>query len=148
MLLCNFVQLASVTIHKRSALLHHTFRAFSAGLLLLLYVVAHIEFDAVHHLLHEEVHITHTVVDEQDPCHLAVYHHAEEKGCHHKAHVSASKKCPLCHFNVVNDTLATSRFHFETIALNVIYNNEIQHTVDTQPILHLPARAPPIARTA
>jgi hypothetical protein len=46
---------------------------------------------------HEHVCDTLDVVEEADPCHQAIHHHASTLSCDHKAHISQVEDvCPLC----------------------------------------------------
>ena len=113
--------------------------------LAVIYVASNVEFDAIHHELHDHSdHITHTVTDEQDPCHIALYHHSE-KGCGHKAHLTVEKKCPLCHVHSSNEKILTAGLTFIQTPVSNKFQPEITVSAIVTRAYHLPSRAPPAA---
>lgn len=74
------------------------FQPWLAVLLLSLYVCGTIGADLGHQFFHAH-HDTalHTVVQEKDPCHRALYHHDITHGCHHRSHVGKVEKHKHCH---------------------------------------------------
>ena len=115
------------------------------SLLLLLYFVGAIEFDA-HLLSHEEDYTAlHSPEHERDTCHQSIYHAEQNKGCAHDSHLSEFKTCHFC-------GAATHSIHllsFFEIDLQTVNDNDISdqsHVISLDQIfLHLPSRAPPVA---
>src|SRR5687768_17415400 len=79
------------------------------ALVMLGYLAANVHFESLHGLVHhDEVEISHDEADENDPCHRKLYHDDFSKGCEHKSHLLASKKCSLCDHHLTADkTLPT-----------------------------------------
>jgi hypothetical protein len=78
-------------------------------------LLAIMPFDVVHdHDCHEQT-VSHTSEDEQDPCHVSIYH--SERGdnnlCPHQEHLSTStEECSLCKVVVPvfkNDAISSSQ---------------------------------------
>jgi hypothetical protein len=66
-------------------------------ILLTAYIVGICRFEGLHDLLHSsDNHVTHSELEEKDPCHRAIYHHEVEKDSYHDSHLAASDKCELC----------------------------------------------------
>lgn len=133
-------------IRDNIRLIKKRFQSLAAGLLVLLYIAGHVEFEAIHHELHgEEAHVTHTAADEQDACHVAIYHYSSESGCHHKAHITSEKKCPLCHlFNSVDKVVSQTTLSEKPFLKqeSITWHSCIAAVAN---ILHTPSRAPPVA---
>ena len=116
-----------------------------ASAFLLLYVISNISFETIHAFQHDDVQeaISHTAVDESDPCHRYLYHHDIEKGCHHKSHVESTKHCPLCQlqgtheFDLIKDELTIPALS----PTDYISQSEFAFTREID--ILLPARAPP-----
>ena len=89
-------------------------RIFSALLLLLLYLTGNVQVESLHRVLHSFEQALHSTEQEKDPCHRAIYHDAKQKGCDHKTHVTAVKKCPLCHIVPLNDKHIAVSHRFES----------------------------------
>jgi len=131
-----------------------TYRAFTkqlqtlfAGVMMLCYLAANVEFDSLHQLAHahHDVAVSHNEVDESDPCHRKLYHHDFSGGCSHKAHFVASKKCGLCdhHLSIDKIFIVTDAPSVTAVA-NDAYAIDLDGDVRT-PIHYLPARGPPAA---
>jgi len=119
-------------------------QSLAAVLLVLIYVAANVEFEAIHETFHQhEAHVSHSIADEQDPCHISLYHQSDGNGCHHKAHLSTGKKCPLCHIYHIGDKLfVTANVTNDVIANEVV---GVEYTISLIPqVIHLlPSRGPP-----
>jgi hypothetical protein len=115
------------------------------SMLLLLYFVGAIEFDA-HLLSHEEDYITlHSPEHERDTCHQSIYHPEQNKGCEHESHVSEFKTCHLCSAATHSiHLLSFFRIDLQTITVKEVADQPQPVNVD-QIFLHLPSRAPPVA---
>lgn len=119
-------------------------QSLAAVLLLLIYVAASVEFEAIHEIIHShDAHVTHTTADEQDPCHISLYHHADENGCHHKAHFTAEKKCPLCHIHHIGDKLFVTATVSGVVTTKQVVAVEYATDLFSQVNHLLPSRAPP-----
>jgi hypothetical protein len=94
--------------NRKHNILVRRLQSLAVLLLLLVYVAANVEFEALHQELHTDHHISHTEADEQDPCHLSLYHQDVKEGCHHHAHFTVAKKCPLCHVSATTEKIATT----------------------------------------
>jgi hypothetical protein len=128
--------------HKHNTLVRRL-QSLAVLLLLLFYVAANVEFEALHHEFHADHHISHTEADEQDPCHLSLYHQATKEGCHHDAHITAAKKCPLCHVSMVTEKILTAL----PVSANLIFSEHhpsIHSPFSVQACYPLvPSRGPP-----
>ena len=94
--------------NRKHNVLIRRLQSIAVLLLLLVYIAANVEFEAFHQELHADDHITHTEADEHDPCHLSLDHQNTQEGCHHHAHFTTIKKCPLCHVSVVTEKILTA----------------------------------------
>jgi hypothetical protein len=122
--------------------------AVSGGFVLfmvLVYMAGAIQFNAIHAALHasaqEELH---SPENEQEACHKAIYHQAQEGSCHHKTHFVVNDKCSLCHLIVpVANPVAIERqqeFHeHQSRVLLISYSCVCQEFTSL-----LPSRAPPV----
>lgn len=64
--------------------------------MIVLYSVCTSLAGVLHAVVHaHEVAVTHSAVQEKDPCHRMLYH-GEAAACDHDAHLIDSDKCPLC----------------------------------------------------
>ena len=124
--------------------LHRCLKTSSILLLLFLYTAGNVQLESFHSVFHSLEKALHSAEQEKDPCHRAIYHDAAANGCDHKTHVTAVKKCPLCHVVPFNDQLLVSDNAFETVSfsenINLFY---AAIPVANRPIA-LPARAPPV----
>jgi hypothetical protein len=79
--------------------------SFGAAALLLLYVMGSAQTGYLHQLFHPaEVAATHSVKQEEDPCHRALYH-GMDRGCRHEVHLVKVHSCGLCHTLVHTELL-------------------------------------------
>lgn len=120
-------------------------KTFSVTLLLLLYVAGNVQVETFHQFFHSLEKALHSTEQEKDPCHRAVYHDSKKDGCNHKTHITAVKKCPLCHVIPLNETHIATSNSFAFIGLPIIFNDLSLsfHVADT--LIGLPARAPPVS---
>jgi hypothetical protein len=80
-------------------------RSVSAAALLLLYVMGSTQTGYLHQLFHpEEVAATHSLKQEEDPCHRALYH-GRDTGCRHEVHLIKVHSCGLSHTLAHTDLL-------------------------------------------
>ena len=122
--------------------------AMSGGfvmLMVLVYLAGAIQFNVIHAALHasaqEELH---SPEHEQEACHKAIYHQAQEGSCHHKTHLATNDKCSLCHLIVpVADPVTVARqseIHEHQSRVQLIpYSCVCQEFTAL-----LPSRAPPV----
>lgn len=118
------------------------YKTFSVILLLFLYVAGNVQMESFHQVFHSLEKSLHSYEQEKDPCHRAIYHDTDA-GCDHKTHVTAVKKCPLCHIVPFNEQHFLIRNTFETIS---VPNDFGDYPVEIQTPgidINLAARAPP-----
>lgn len=107
------------------------------------YLAANVEFESLHELAHHDEEISHSEADEKDACHRHLYHDDFSKGCAHKTHFVASKKCGLCdHHLSVDKVFHSSEWPMSTIVAHDIYSCNHDSFVNT-PAVYIPARGPP-----
>lgn len=121
------------------------FKAASILVLLFLYTAGNVQLESFHSVFHSLEKALHSAEQEKDPCHRAIYHDAKDEGCDHKTHVTAVKKCPLCHVVPFNDQLLTSDNTFESISFPDLLNSSYAVILVANTADNLPARAPPVA---
>jgi hypothetical protein len=113
-------------------------------LLLAFYVTGPSQFELLHKLIHTHDHsVSHTEMQEEDPCHRSIYHNDIEKGCGHHSHIVVTDKCELCDLISHTDQILLSKsesirpqffsFDFNFCSTEVV---SIGHSI-------LPSRAPP-----
>ena len=130
--------------HLKKCFCRHL-KVLSAGLLLLLYITGSVQVESFHEILHATEASLHTAEQEMDPCHQAIYHDIAKEGCDHETHITAVKKCPLCHVVPVNapGIAASQSFHPSQPPLDF---NDFLIPADIKEIYNnLSARAPPIS---
>ena len=120
-------------------------KTFAAGLLLLLYIGGNVQVESFHQFFHSLEKAIHSSDAENDPCHRAIYHEAKTDGCDHKTHVTAIKKCPLCHVVPINEQLVDATYVFESFAPSIVFDQESFSFLIANASTHLPARAPPVS---
>ena len=90
--------------------LHKKLFPFVAVALAGLYIFSFLLTDLVHPLIHHQEYTTHTAADEQDPCHLEIYHGVKESSANHHTHLStANDKCWLCDIVFHHDVLRAEK---------------------------------------
>jgi hypothetical protein len=88
----------------------HGLKALPYILLLTFYVAGTANFEWLHEFLHSHDHlVSHSEVQEKDPCHRAIYHHEAEKGCGHDSHIVVTEKCELCDSIFHSDQILLSK---------------------------------------
>ncbi len=120
-------------------------KPFFAAVLLFLYVLGNVQVESFHQAFHSLEKALHSTEQEKDPCHRAIYHEATKEGCDHKTHVTAVKKCPLCHVVPFNEQLLTVS---NSVKPSFLPNEFKQQPIPVEihgSILHLPSRAPPVS---
>jgi len=84
----------SFTIRKRMLAV---LRAGSVILLLVFYAAGVLQVESLHAFLHDhQQEELHTLEQENDLCHRAIYHGEKQNDCGHKTHVKKSDSCSLC----------------------------------------------------
>ena len=120
-------------------------RIFFALLLLLLYLTGNVQLESFHKVFHSFEQALHSSDEEKDPCHRAIYHDSKQEGCDHKTHVTAVKKCPLCHIAPLNEKHISVSHTFESFSSSFNFK-EFSISI---PIIEisgsLSARAPPVS---
>ena len=66
------------------------------------------ETKALHQILHSHQQVvSHNDIEENDPCHRAIYHNGVE-GCHHPSHFAVTDQCSLCNLFFHTDQFVLS----------------------------------------
>jgi len=119
-------------------------QVFSAWLLLLLYLTGNVQVETFHKVFHSFEQSLHSSDQEKDPCHRAIYHDSKQKGCDHKTHVTAVKKCPFCHIVPVKEKHIGINYVFESFSSPPDFSDFSVLTILVEIFPNLSARAPPI----
>src|SRR5688572_17696060 len=120
-------------------------RIFSALLLLLLYLAGNVQVESFHKVFHSFEQALHSPDQEKDPCHRAIYHDSKQEACDHKTHVTAIKKCPLCHIVPLNEEHIAVSHIFESFSSPSDFEKFSFSILITELSGNLSARAPPIS---
>jgi len=118
-------------------------KTFSIFFLLLLYVAGNVQVESFHQFFHSLEKALHSSEQEEDPCHRAIYHDSENEGCDHKTHLTAVKKCPLCHVVPLNVQHIAASQSFLFIALPHFFTEFLLSIHVANSFVNLPSRAPP-----
>lgn len=112
---------------------------------LLLYLISTVELDSFHGLFHssEEASL-HSVQQEANSCHNAIYHQKKNNVCHHTSHIAQLKKCPLCHVVFHSTHLSSVRFSPEPFVLAESFKVKSFVRFSSNFIVSLTSRGPPI----
>ena len=130
---------------KKIVVKNQPVRMFSALLLLLLYLTGNVQVESFHKVVHSFEQALHSSDQEKDPCHRAIYHDAKQKGCDHKSHVTAVKKCPLCHIVPLNEKHIAVSHSFESFSSSSGFT-EFSFLFPVAELSgNLSARAPPVS---
>lgn len=134
---------------QKHALKRNAKTAFQTTLgviLLFLYVLGSNQTQSIHGLFHiQENAELHSPKNEKDPCHLVIYHHLKESGCHHNTHLVSLRKCPLCDLSFHSEHIPVLRaVIIAPPAENVFIEAFIPLSPTVLPV-HRPSRAPPVA---
>jgi hypothetical protein len=114
-------------------------------LLLVLYVIGNVQVESIHQVFHSVDKALHSLEQEKDPCHRAIYHEVKNEGCDHKTHVTAIKRCPLCHVVPFNDQHASAGEDVTASGYSVSYQSVLHPLSLPDPLYNLSARAPPFS---
>ena len=128
----------------REKRIQDSLRAFLAVFLLISYTVGNIQIEGIHELFHTQNNIVnHSVEQENDSCHRAIYHQERKDGCEHKSHLTKVGKCSLCHLLFHSDHLAFSDSSCEFIQSGFTVTKEFISVQLAGIDNNLPSRAPP-----
>lgn len=116
----------------------------SAVFLLLLYFGGNVQFESLHDIVHSVEQSLHSVEQENDPCHRAIYHEVENDGCDHETHLTSVEQCPLCHVVPINIQQFEASNSFESLDLLNEFGDYSPCDVVAWNAIDLPARAPPV----
>src|SRR5687768_6400349 len=133
------------SLRKRIIIKSQPMRIFSASLLLLLYLAGNVQVESFHKVFHSFEQALHSSDQEKDPCHRAIYHDSKQEGCDHKTHVTAIKKCPLCHIVPLNEKHIAVSHIFESFSSPSDFEKFSFSILITELSGNLSARAPPIS---
>ena len=128
------------TQFKKSAL-----RIGSVLLLVFLYCAGNVQVESFHKIFHSFEQALHSFDQEKDPCHRAIYHDSKKEGCDHKTHVTAVKKCPLCHLVPLNEKHISVSHVFESFSAPDDFENFCFSVRIVELAENLCARAPPLS---
>jgi hypothetical protein len=112
--------------------------------LLLLYLAGNVHLQSFHEAFHSLEKSLHSVEQEEDPCHRAIYHEVKNDGCDHKTHVTEIKQCPLCHVVPINVQHFEPTNSFQTFKGLSDFIDHLPSTVVVDHLIDVPARAPPV----
>ena len=99
-------------------------RNFLVIQLLILYTLGNTKFETLHLFIHSEDTVAHTIIQEEDSCHRAIYHNEPEESCGHESHVLINVRCGLCDQVCHGDQVYITNHqptHFEFAELSQIY---------------------------
>jgi hypothetical protein len=128
---------------KKGKHLSERIKPIFAAVLLFLYVLGNVQVESFHQAFHSLEKALHSTEQEKDPCHRAIYHEVTNEGCDHKTHLSAPKKCPLCHVVPFNEQHLAVINSAEPAFLPDEFGQQIIPVEIYGSILQLPSRAPP-----
>jgi hypothetical protein len=134
-----FQQLHTTTITDRSR-----WSAVVSFALIAIYLLGAFQNSTVHEFVHSDSTELHSVQNEQDACHQAIYHHANEE-CGHKLHISSSDKCSLCHLVLHSEQDLPHNFYTSIVERSEAESSPYNSVAPDVDALNLSARAPPIA---
>lgn len=111
----------------------------------LVYLMGSLSFESLHKLFTDHAHTTHTLQQEQDPCHITLFHKERADGCKHATHFVEVDNCTLCdHSLPVQSALLTET----TSILSDSYTNylpALSLLTNAASTIFSADRAPPIA---
>lgn len=122
------------------------YSAWNWPLLLLFFAVFGVsEITSVHNLLHKkESAELHTALNENDPCHVSIYHYERSQGCDHDAHFIDENKCPLCDLRVPNIHFVENTLDAAAVVnYSVFIPNSFEPSVEGI-LFQFDGRAPPV----
>lgn len=120
---------------KRSALL----------VLVLLYSAGTLKLEWLHRLIHEhEPAGLHSVEQESNPCHQAIYHAAAKQACEHPTHLTADWKCPVCDIACQSHLTSSEIALLKLMPLPAAYAFDIPAAPVNQARHRSSPRAPPV----
>src|SRR5688500_9084789 len=120
-------------------------KTFVARLLLFLYVAGNVQFESFHQIFHAVEDISHSIQEEQDPCHRTIYHDSKSEGCEHETHITAVKNCPLCHVVPFNEQHLSISNSFISILSPDLFHDHVSEGNRACPVIDLPTRGPPLS---
>jgi hypothetical protein len=104
---------------------HQTFMIFRTvlvSMILTVYVLGAIGFNVLHEIIHDHPEQSHSLQQEKDLCHRALFHQDKSHGCKHTTHISKVDKCNFSHtlfsgytlpgaFSIGKELINTNYFH-------------------------------------
>lgn len=110
-----------------------------AVLLMLLYVVSATDITSLHH---HEAEVSHTAEDEQDACHLSIFHNID-KACGHEKHLIAKESCPACDLIIHRDVTLPDINRNDASTTFITWTETVYREPLSFATPLLPSRAPP-----
>jgi hypothetical protein len=90
-------------------------RILSVTGLLVFYLAANTHFTFLHQVIHpDEITLSHTELDEDDPCHRSIYH-GDDLGCNHQFHIEKVSGCSLFHTAAHHDEIVIPPLHSDLV---------------------------------
>jgi hypothetical protein len=135
------MSLLSTTRRKKNK---HAVRQACSLVLLLFYIIGTSEINVFHHLSHSYRHqSTHSVEQEKDPCHRAIYHGDHQNGCKHHSHIVKKDKCGTCSIIAHKTQILAPGLEIPSIQFRLCNFDLYASTTLSSSQTLLPSRAPP-----
>lgn len=113
---------------------------------LLVYLMGSISFESLHKLFVNHSHTqAHTPQQEENPCHIALFHQERAGGCEHPTHFIEIDNCTLCDHSLpvlaalLSESVADSFHSFQS------YSFALTPLTKAGITLYVAGRAPPLA---
>lgn len=113
---------------------------------MLVYLMGSISFESLHKLFMDHAHAkAHTPQQEENPCHIALFHQERAGGCEHPTHFIEIDNCTLCDHSLpvlaalLSESVAVSFDTFQSYSLALTPLTKAGIT------LYVAGRAPPLA---
>jgi hypothetical protein len=119
-----------------------TFLSFILGI----YAIGTLPKDFLHQLIHaKEFAELHSHQNENNPCHIHIYHQSFVEGCHHDSHITEKESCDFeCVRAVEPHTFNLSWIQSDSNH-HAIFFNALNSNFEESKFSHRSSRAPPVA---
>jgi hypothetical protein len=116
------------------------------ALLIGVYFLGSVEVETLHTISHQEENAEiHSAENEENPCHISIYHKDIQDGCDHPTHVTKNTKCSFCDTQLHTTHLAIEGGASSTfISYPIHWAAESSNSSDSF-ISYIQGRAPPVA---
>lgn len=133
--------------HKTTIFSRKLFKSIQAVCalgILVIYVLGNISAGDFHHIWHAaEAPVEHSPEQEEDLCHLALFHHAAPQHCDHEFHVRDKTTCTLCDVILHNEQIIESSEVLVSPIVRAVLNEPLLHLEITAVSLTVSGRGPP-----